>query len=91
MSKFMPTHTPLYIAIAFALSSPAFAADFTILNGDTETNTQVLTDDGDTGIVEAGGVIKTLGGGEHGIYSFINNTNATITNSDLPHQFRTLC
>jgi hypothetical protein len=64
--------TPLYIALSLTLSSAAIAADFTIVDGQTETTTQTLTADGDTGTIDAGGAVNTGAG-------------ATAVNSPAPN------
>lgn len=70
--KFMPgrfTTRMIRVALlgtAFAAPS-AQAADFTIVDGQTETTTQTLTDTGDIGRIEAGGAIITSEVAEDGV------------------------
>jgi uncharacterized protein with beta-barrel porin domain len=69
---------PLVIAIALMLATPTFAADFTIVDGQTETTQQTLdgTAGNNTGVIETGG---TLTVGATAIAA--TGTDNTITNS----------
>ncbi|MCX4190825.1 autotransporter outer membrane beta-barrel domain-containing protein [Methylophaga sp. OBS3] len=63
MRNVMPVRHPptlLSIAISIALSAPAYAASFTIENGETVTSGQTLNDN-ETGTIEAGGELSTSG------------------------------
>jgi hypothetical protein len=63
-------------ALVFLNSLNLQAADFTIEAGETATTTQILGD-GETGTVEEGGTISTVGVNEYGIDGGNKNT---ITN-----------
>ena len=45
----------------------AYAADFVVEKGTTETLTQTLSDDGDQGLIEEGGSIETVPDYEYGV------------------------
>ena len=51
-------HTPVFIALSLALSSPIMAADFTILDGVTETIPKTLNDN-EMGNIQTGGRLLT--------------------------------
>ncbi|KLN61853.1 hypothetical protein WH96_06090 [Kiloniella spongiae] len=65
--------TVLITVSALTYISISFSADFTIINGQTETTTQLLSTDGDVGIVEQGGAISTVGNTNYAIRSDANN------------------
>ncbi|MDC1093719.1 hypothetical protein OAS55_01985, partial [Porticoccus sp.] len=71
---------PLVIAIALMLATPTFAADFTIVDGQTETTQQTLdgTAGNNTGVIETGGTL-TVGAGLDAITA--TGPDNTITNS----------
>ena len=71
---------PLVIAIALMLATPTFAADFTIVDGQTETTPQTLTGTAgnNTGVIETGGTL-TVGAGLDAITA--TGADNTITNS----------
>ncbi|QKV17901.1 autotransporter outer membrane beta-barrel domain-containing protein [Oricola thermophila] len=58
---------PASALCALMLPGAAMAADFTIVDGQTETMTQTLSDPGDVGTVEAGGTISTAGDNHHAV------------------------
>ena len=72
---------PLVIAIALMLATPTFAADFTIVDGQTVTTQQVLdgTAGSNTGAIETGGALTVTGSVIDGISA--SGTGNTITNS----------
>ncbi|QKV19728.1 autotransporter domain-containing protein [Oricola thermophila] len=59
---------PASALCALMLPGAAVAADFTIVDGQTETTTQTLSDPGDVGTVEAGGTISTAGNSEDAVW-----------------------
>ncbi|QKV17900.1 autotransporter domain-containing protein [Oricola thermophila] len=59
---------PASALCALMLPGAAMAADFTIVDGQTETMTQTLSDPGDVGTVEAGGTISTAGNSEDAVW-----------------------
>ncbi|NRA17477.1 MAG: autotransporter domain-containing protein [Oceanospirillaceae bacterium] len=67
----------LNLRIILLLSVPAYAADFTIVDGQTETTTQTLTAN-ENGVIEAGGTLTTAGAGISA-----SGTNVTISNSGI--------
>lgn len=72
-------HISAFVLLA-AYGGFSVAADFTVVDGQTETTTRNLND-GETGIVESGGAINTFGG-THGIDaddSFTIRNDGTIT------------
>lgn len=67
------------VTALFTLSiSGSYAADFVVENGQTVTTTQVLTDDGDQGLIEAGGVINVNATGV-----LMQNNNQQVQNFGL--------
>ena len=72
-------------ASAILLAQAAVASDFTIVNGQTVTTTQILNTTGDVGTVQAGGTINVAAGG--GIDATVNGVtiinSGTASGSDL--------
>lgn len=70
----------LTLAIALALSSPAYAASFTIENGEVVTTQQTLNDN-ETGTIETGGELNTAATAIHapGSTVTINNSGSVST------------
>ncbi|MEP3599859.1 MAG: autotransporter outer membrane beta-barrel domain-containing protein [Stappiaceae bacterium] len=63
-------------------SAPALAQSFVVQNGQT-VGAQTLPNDGDTGVVDTGGAIRTNGVGEVGVD--MQAANQTLTNSGEIH------
>lgn len=83
LSPLRRTGQPFELAVLLALGSmvtmpPVHADSFVIVNGQIETETQVLGA-GDTGTVESGGTISTTGDEAYGIT--ITGGNAILNNS----------
>ncbi|MBL8578759.1 MAG: autotransporter domain-containing protein [Mesorhizobium sp.] len=66
------------LAAVMAGGGAALAADFTIVNGQTVNVTQALSDQGDVGVIEAGGRIATVSPGVD-----MGNNNQTVINNGL--------
>lgn len=73
--------TPISLTILLALSVSAQAADFTIVNGQVETNSQTLNDN-EMGAIEVGGQLNTANNTAiiaNGINTIVNNAGNIST------------